>query len=64
MRVKEGEANKSDEEVTWKSVSYDPTTDKVLIADPNKTRNNKWWSVDRVVGQLKGTEKAWSFYKA
>ena len=24
MRVKEGEANKSDEEVVWKSISYDP----------------------------------------
>ena len=36
MRVKEGEANKSDEEVVWKSISYDPVTDKETAVEETK----------------------------
>ena len=43
--------------------AYDSKTDKVLIADPNRKRNNKWWSLDRVMNQLKGGQVAWSFSK-
>ena len=42
---------------------YDSKTNKVLIADPNKKKNNKWWDLNRVVNQLKGSEASWSFSK-
>lgn len=42
---------------------YDSKTDRVLIADPNKKKNNTWWSLDRVIKQLRGGQKAWSFSK-
>ena len=41
--------------------AYDPATNKVLIADPNRTRNNTWHDLDRVVNQLKGDEASWSY---
>ena len=40
---------------------YDSKSNKVLIADPYTEKNNKWYDLDRVVGQLKGKESSWSF---
>ena len=45
---------------------YDPDTDSVLIADPNRTGNNTWWELDRVMDQVKpesAGQTAWSFSK-
>jgi hypothetical protein len=41
--------------------AYDAKTNKVLIADPNKKSNNKWFDLNEVVQQLKGSEYSWSF---
>lgn len=41
--------------------AYDPETDKVLIADPNKTKNNTWHDLDRVINQLKGEDSSWAY---
>ena len=43
---------------------YDESTNKVLIADPDNTKNNKWYDLDRVVSQLKGKQSSWSFSKS
>ena len=40
--------------------AYDSATNKVLIADPNRTRNNTWHDLDRVMNQLKDTG-AWAY---
>ena len=41
--------------------AYDANTNKVLIADPNKKTNNRWFNLDEVVRQLKGSECSWAF---
>ena len=41
--------------------SYDSKTNKILIADPNRKANGKWYNLDEVVKQLKGDEASWSF---
>ena len=40
---------------------YDSSTNRVLIADPDNTNNNKWYDLNRVVSQLKGKQSSWSF---
>ena len=60
MRVKEGEVNKSDEEVIWKSVSYDPATDKETVVEETKKGaiyyNKAGFSKDNIVYSPAGTE--------
>lgn len=41
--------------------AYDSSTNKILIADPNRKANGKWYDLDEVVKQLKGSEASWSF---
>ena len=41
--------------------AYDPETNQILIADPNKEKNNTWHDLDRVASQLKGDEASWAF---
>lgn len=60
MRVKEGEANKSDEEVIWKSISYDPVTDKETAVEETKKGaiyyNKAGFSKENIVYSPAGTK--------